>query len=493
MKNHIIILLLLMLTGNVQSANYYWNPDLMVSNNWSDLNNWYTTSGGNVHPSVLPGPNDDVYFDGNTVDPFMTIDINAQCHSFIFNGPQNYSPVIFFDFGTLLEIYGSFLPDDNLELYSARFVFKSTNSGNVVDLFAPTTNSWDVQVEFNGSGGEWTFTDDGYVPYGAISLFEGKLNTNGFNIYTLCFGLYGNGMKEANLSTSHIYTKDGGFLINGINNTVDADSAFIYLMDGGPAISFNGGDGIHYHYLESDTLAGAMIIAGTNCEIDEMIHYGNVQELILNGIIHKAIFKGGGNLGYDMASGLEYDTLILDNTVGWFWENEYNLGCDSIFVNDVFQVYSGLSDTITITEYLTSNFNNILLLPDDTICLDYVKIKGIHAVGPGNYYAGGNSVDQGGNSGWIFTACGEVNGVEDVFENSDFEIYPNPTHGYSWIKFQEGISGHIIVRDVTGKIIYSERGLSRERELNLFNFPSGLYLIQLETNKGILSTKLIKE
>ena len=488
-------LALLTLSGficfNCLASNYYWNPNLMVSNNWSDLNNWFTTSGGSVNHTALPGPTDDVYFDVNTIEPVMTVDINAQCHSVIFTGPFSYAPGIYFSASNVLEIYGSFYPDDNLELLFAILLFKSTSPGNQIDLNAPSSAMWGLTVEFNGTGGEWTLIDDAHVETGSLSIYEGKLFTNNYNVYTNSFGLYGNILREVYLGQSHIYTYDGGFLAYGSNYFVDADSAFIYLMEG-PAMGL-AGDNIHYHYVQTDTLAGVITIEGSNCEIDSMVNYGWPNTINMTGTIHNAQFFGGGNLSTAPAPYLFYDTLILDNTVGWSWDGQYNYGCDSFFVNNVFQVNSGLADTITITEYIPSGFTNIIYLPNDTICLDYVKLKGSNARGSGNYYAGANSIDLGSNSNWAFIGCGMpiITGLS-IEAIDELTVYPNPTNSIVTLSRIEKESV-IEVINVLGEKIISVQSNNISIDLDLSELENGIYFVKVSSEKGMVTKRVVKQ
>jgi hypothetical protein len=48
---------------SLSAADYHW---VGGSGNWSDLNHWATTSGGSIHPQIVPSPFDDIFFDGNS-------------------------------------------------------------------------------------------------------------------------------------------------------------------------------------------------------------------------------------------------------------------------------------------------------------------------------------------------------------------------------------------------------------------------------------------
>ncbi|MDR1814946.1 MAG: hypothetical protein LBR18_08905, partial [Tannerella sp.] len=55
--------LMLSFAQTTHAVNLYW---VGGSGNWGDVNHWATTSGGSVHPSSLPSPDDVVYFDDNS-------------------------------------------------------------------------------------------------------------------------------------------------------------------------------------------------------------------------------------------------------------------------------------------------------------------------------------------------------------------------------------------------------------------------------------------
>lgn len=137
MKKLILATLIVCKCLAVHAANYYWNPDpssASFTNDWSDLNNWTTTSGGTIHPSVLPGPGDDVYIEGNSTFPYMMLDVSAECRDFyILGGPLNPEVA---SLGPSLTVHGSFYGTDAMSL-ACHIIFASNNTGNTLDLFMP--------------------------------------------------------------------------------------------------------------------------------------------------------------------------------------------------------------------------------------------------------------------------------------------------------------------------------------------------------------------
>ena len=71
-------------------------------------------------------------------------------------------------------------------------------------------------------------------------------------------------------------------------------------------------------------------------------------------------------------------------------------------------------------------------------------------------------------------------------EVSSFKIYPNPTDGILKIESPEKIE-RIIVRDIIGRIVKT----STETELNLTDFESGNYILQIQTADKISTQKLL--
>ncbi|MBL4652802.1 MAG: DUF1028 domain-containing protein [Flavobacteriales bacterium] len=86
-----------------------------------------------------------------------------------------------------------------------------------------------------------------------------------------------------------------------------------------------------------------------------------------------------------------------------------------------------------------------------------------------------------------------VNSIELVNENEEFLIYPNPTDGSIQIKVLDKEITNIIITDITGKIILSQK-VSKTREsilLSLNYLSSGLYVITLFNDHEIVESKKI--
>ncbi|MCG9910609.1 MAG: T9SS type A sorting domain-containing protein [Flavobacteriales bacterium] len=122
--------------------------------------------------------------------------------------------------------------------------------------------------------------------------------------------------------------------------------------------------------------------------------------------------------------------------------------------------------------------------------------------GTGNVkvWAAGNSANGTGSTGGDqiytnFLVIEEAPGA-GLTENivDAFNLYPNPANEFVQVNIPDVYSeGQIRVMDVTGKLVFEKYLNEKTLSINLAEFPSGLYIVQL--NKGELSAsmRLIKK
>jgi len=83
----------------------------------------------------------------------------------------------------------------------------------------------------------------------------------------------------------------------------------------------------------------------------------------------------------------------------------------------------------------------------------------------------------------------EINSINDIFSNSIY-IYPNPVNDELRIKNEECRINSVKITDLAGKII-----LNTDYSLNTINVSSllqGVYLVKIDTNKGVVTKRVIK-
>ncbi len=82
-------------------------------------------------------------------------------------------------------------------------------------------------------------------------------------------------------------------------------------------------------------------------------------------------------------------------------------------------------------------------------------------------------------------------GLTEYLENQ-ISIYPNPVLNVLYLGNNSGYSIHTLqVYDVLGRLVLQESNPSRQ--LDVSNLTSGLLFVQIETDKGIITKKVIKE
>ena len=83
--------------------------------------------------------------------------------------------------------------------------------------------------------------------------------------------------------------------------------------------------------------------------------------------------------------------------------------------------------------------------------------------------------------------------INDNIEKNNFKIYPNPTNDFLYINNEDDKSSFnkICIYDYQGKLV-SEK-IDTNNKIDLINLNKGIYIVKIETTKGIYTTKIIKE
>ncbi len=126
--------------------------------------------------------------------------------------------------------------------------------------------------------------------------------------------------------------------------------------------------------------------------------------------------------------------------------------------------------------YSTSCYGLKLLCTDTNTC--YIIT---------NYGTILKTINGGGNS-WMV-------GLEESTEkNIDFSLYPNPAQTLINIEFENASSENytISIVNVLGQTVYSKQTNDSKIQISVDEFLSGIYLVKVQSDKGMLSKKFIK-
>ena len=114
----------------------------------------------------------------------------------------------------------------------------------------------------------------------------------------------------------------------------------------------------------------------------------------------------------------------------------------------------------------------------------------------GSYILAGTSAEELGKENWKVVKL-EDKQIEDLMENKDIQIYPNPVKDYCYVEIGLDFeSADVYVYDMTGKVIQTFSTKNRVTKINTSKLPQGVYIIKAniptKQNKK-LTTKIIKE
>jgi hypothetical protein len=208
--------------------------------------------------------------------------------------------------------------------------------------------------------------------------------------------------------------------------------------------------------------------------------------------------------------------IVFDTTNGVHLNNNYTSGEDYvypawaqgidyyydnlIFVTGMFNVQSMWPDFPN--EFYIACLNGELNLVHEEILGGdfYYNIDNISATSDGGVVVAGSIYDPGSNSyqqdayliridSLFFVGQNENNNISPI---TRLEIFPNPGHNILNLKMGENIS-HVEIFNTTGQIVHSVLINSKDYQVNVSNWPSGIYFIKrIAPQSQILLNKFVK-
>ncbi len=176
-----------------------------------------------------------------------------------------------------------------------------------------------------------------------------------------------------------------------------------------------------------------------------------------------------------------------DNII--FLNNDIEGGLSQIVIGEDAQFNGEYTDNINSNPYFVANMLNYSL-QENSPCIDAgLSDMSSYSI-PNLDLAENNRI----NNSIIEIGAYEFQQIVDVknVENNQFTIYPNPSNGIFTIEDLSGFQNltGLIITDITGKTIYSSLFESNEA-FDISNQPSGIYFINIKTENGIYSEKII--
>jgi hypothetical protein len=96
------------------------------------------------------------------------------------------------------------------------------------------------------------------------------------------------------------------------------------------------------------------------------------------------------------------------------------------------------------------------------------------------------------SEGFIHNNVFVASGLNDNIEISNISLFPNPTNSVFQINGNASIIKSIKLINNFGKVLINEESEAESLQIDISHFPSGLYFVEIETEKQIKVLKLIK-
>jgi hypothetical protein len=73
-----------------------------------------------------------------------------------------------------------------------------------------------------------------------------------------------------------------------------------------------------------------------------------------------------------------------------------------------------------------------------------------------------------------------------------FTVYPNPADGLLTLEFETAAVRHITISDIAGKTLLRQTISDQTVQIDMSNYPAGVYLITIEEEKAKSTTRVVK-
>jgi len=216
---------------------------------------------------------------------------------------------------------------------------------------------------------------------------------------------------------------------------------------------------------------------------------------------------GGHNYGWRCYEGTE------------FTNNNSMADCNENYVDPVYEIpHMGISGPCSITGGFVYRGTKYTDIAGHYICTDYCSGEFFTVVPDGNGGWEGKEVatinfgvstfgeDVNGelylatlSEGSIYKVIGGVLNANEVIEQIELvSINPNPVMRYADVSIEsnESIEVELILINMNGKVIYEKNiniNGAFNTSINMENEPAGTYILSINTNKGLVTKKIIKQ
>lgn len=332
------------------------------------------------------------------------------------------------------------------------------------------------------------------VNYGQEDYWIVKLNTEGAIIWSKCYGGSGHDIAKAVMETT-----DSMFIVVGITTS---DDHFVHGHNGSGydywILKLNSvGDTIWtkcYGNSKNDWASsitqspdGGFVIAGTT-EIENIDNRLDFWILKLNSEGDSLWSRYYGGSGWDLASSIKQTSdggyIVAGRTNssdGDVWGG--NIINDSIYDYWTVKLKSD-GDTLWTKCFGGSS-------EDEAFSIQQTNDGGYIVAGQSNSNDGDVEGNHGNGDFWIVKLASYTS-IEEIVEYHEFSIYPNPAKDIIHLEFNNEGNIELEIIDIYGKSIRKKNLNTNNTQINISDFPTGIYFVIVSGNEFLKTKKIIK-
>lgn len=341
------------------------------SGSWHDASHWSLSAGG-VGGACVPTSADSVYFTAASFGTGDTLRINLPAFCAYFEASSNSQSARWEGIGQL-EVLGSLvLRRQQTIAWQGELRLKGNQP--IHELRSSGTR-WMNTVRIDGSG-TYLLTDS-LQTNGSLFVDRGGLQSQNQPISAASLIARGTASRSLLLGNSSIYLngQPAWCWLDSSNLQLQAANSQMHLRGQQQSLRGMGGQQLGKVYFET---AGSndTIVAAPNLRIQTLHLRGNTR----------------------IEQKLRTDSLLI-----FPGSSQLLPASDTVFINQLLQAQGINCLPINIASNQQGSSAR-LHKATDTVALEFVLLRDIHALGGGAFYAGGLSTNLGGNNGWSFTA-----------------------------------------------------------------------------------------
>jgi hypothetical protein len=350
------------------SRTLYW---VGSAGNWTTLNRWSLSSGG-ASASTAPLPQDDCYIDSNSgVGAGQTFNTGLRLmgRNVSFAGVPNNPTFSFGGFNPAVTgsfAWGAGMTVTNSSTANLGLIGTGSHTLTMNGVTHPT--NFAVGLSQVGPGGTYTLQDDMDIGIAAYTLSAGALDANGFDLTMFAFFCSSSNTRTVNMG-SGTWTLTGTGVVWNVSNTVG------YTLIGSSA---------------------TVLVTDTSATLKTFEHRQTTQKL---GYLEFSA-GGGGNVLFGPSG--YYGTLVLGANKTYLINTS-----GSGLKTDDFRAKGTAGNLVTIQSatggVASPGTPATLTQASGYVVGQYLSIRDSNATGGATWFAGAQSTNVSGNSGWIFT------------------------------------------------------------------------------------------